>query len=51
MKITAQCIGCKTKREIDEIESERLSRDNSVPMCEKCYMPMIAVRTKGKVKL
>jgi hypothetical protein len=43
MKIIAQCVGCKTKREIDEAESDRLSSDHSVPMCDKCFMPMVAV--------
>jgi NAD-dependent SIR2 family protein deacetylase len=49
MKITAQCVGCKAKRDIDEAESERLSAQMSVPVCEKCFKPMVAISVKGKV--
>lgn len=46
VKITAQCVGCKSKREIDHAESRKLSLQRSVPMCEKCGMPMVAVLAK-----
>lgn len=46
MKITAQCVGCKARREIDDAESERLTLSHSIPMCEKCFMPMVAVAAK-----
>jgi hypothetical protein len=48
MKITAQCVGCKAKREIDDAESERLTAEMSVPICDKCFMPMVAVAAKAK---
>lgn len=48
MMITVQCIRCQEKRKIDEAECERLSREVSTPMCEKCSMPMVAVAAKVK---
>lgn len=50
IKITAQCVGCKRRKDIDEAESKRLSETHSVPMCEDCGMPMVAVRSQGKVR-
>jgi hypothetical protein len=43
ISITAMCISCKARREIDGAESRRLTEQHRVPTCEVCGMPMIAV--------
>ena len=50
MIIVAQCVSCKAKKNIDEAESKRLSESHSVPMCDKCGMPMVATRATGRGK-
>ena len=47
--LTVECIGCKARRTVDEAESKKLTAELSMPMCEKCYMPMVAVSVKGCV--
>lgn len=40
--VTAQCVACKKKREVrsdDPIAKKQ-------PMCEVCYMPMVATKVK-----
>lgn len=46
MIIIAQCVRCKEQREIDNAESKRLTLSYSVPLCENCGVPMIALRAK-----
>jgi hypothetical protein len=48
MIITAICIGCKSRKDIDEAESDRLSKTHSVPMCDDCGMPMVAQSAQHK---
>jgi NAD-dependent SIR2 family protein deacetylase len=43
VKITVECIGCKKRRDIDYAESQRLSLQGDVPLCEDCGMPAIAI--------
>lgn len=40
--VTAECIGCKARRDIraGEIPKEE------VPMCQKCFNPMVAVKAR-----
>ena len=40
MKITVKCIGCGHKKEVGEEQKEQ-------PMCDRCFMPMIAIKAKG----
>lgn len=46
MIIVAMCVSCKTQRDVDDAESKRLTETNSVPTCEKCGMPMVAMRAR-----
>ena len=48
MKITAQCVSCKSRRDIDEDESRQLTITRSVPMCDKCGMPIVATAASTK---
>jgi hypothetical protein len=43
--IVVRCVNpsCKAKKEIDAIQDETF-----VPMCDKCYMPMVAVKIKTR---
>lgn len=43
--VTAQCVACNARREIEagEVGPE------GVPMCDKCYMPMVAVRASAQL--
>ena len=50
MKITVRCVGCGATREVGDKESTRLSKDKDVPLCKTCYMPMVAVSARGKVR-
>jgi len=43
--VVAKCIGCGFKREIKAGEVP----EYNIPMCSKCYMPMVA--EKGIVKI
>lgn len=47
VKITVECISCKSRRDIDYAESQRLSLQGDVPLCEKCGMPAICVSAKA----
>jgi hypothetical protein len=38
--VTVQCVACKDRREIAAGEVGR----GDVPMCQKCFMPMVSVR-------
>jgi hypothetical protein len=40
--LTVRCVGCKAKRVLDQDECARLAERGSVPMCETCFMPMVA---------
>jgi hypothetical protein len=40
--IKVKCIGCKTERAIGKAETKKLAETKEVPMCDKCYMPMVA---------
>lgn len=40
--VVAKCVGCGNKREIQVGEVP----DNDMPMCDKCYMPMVADKVK-----
>lgn len=42
--VTVQCVGCKKRRDIREGEIE--SGDDIGPMCDKCYLPMVAIEAK-----
>lgn len=44
--ITVECIGCKARKEIDYAESQRLSLQGDVPLCDKCGMPAVFVSVK-----
>ena len=40
--VVAKCVGCGKRREIKAGEIAA----NDMPMCEACYMPMVAERAK-----
>ena len=42
--IIAKCVGCGKEREIRKNEI----KPGDVPMCDSCYMPMVAVRVIGR---
>ena len=42
--IIVKCVGCGTKKEIKPGEVA----SNDVPMCSKCFMPMVAVKAKSR---
>lgn len=42
MKIVAECVGCKNKREIMAGEVA----PDEVPICDKCLMPMVVKSVK-----
>jgi NMD protein affecting ribosome stability and mRNA decay len=42
--VTAKCVKCGTKRDIRAGEIP----EGSHPMCEKCFMPMIAVKATSQ---
>lgn len=46
--ITVQCIGCKAKRLIAFKDAANLS---DIPMCETCFMPMVAVAAMSSVAI
>ncbi len=39
--VDVQCVVCKDVKFIDRAEAARLTADQSIPMCDKCYMPMV----------
>lgn len=41
--VVAKCVGCGNKREIGPGEVPK----GDVPICEKCFMPMVAESAKG----
>jgi hypothetical protein len=43
--VVVQCVNpsCKTKKEVDAIQDSGF-----VPMCDKCYMPMVAIKIKTR---
>lgn len=43
LKVKVRCIGCKSTKIVDQAEAERLNATGSVPMCDGCFMPMVAV--------
>lgn len=47
IEITVRCIGCKAKRVIGREESARLSAEMRVPMCDGCFMPMVAEKVSA----
>jgi NAD-dependent SIR2 family protein deacetylase len=49
VSIEVKCIGCNHQWSINHTESKRLSKSLSVPMCEKCGMPAIAVLAEGEL--
>jgi len=42
--IVAKCIGCGKKRDISAFEVE----PDSMPVCDECFMPMIAEKAVQK---
>lgn len=42
--VTAQCVSCKKKRKIKAGEIPK----GDQPMCDDCYMPMVAVSAESK---
>ena len=42
--VTVKCTGCGEKRKIKPGEIPK----DEVPMCEKCYMPMVAVSAEAR---
>ena len=43
--IIAKCVGCGEKREIGAFEIPQ----GEQPMCEKCFMPMVAESAETKI--
>jgi DNA-directed RNA polymerase subunit M/transcription elongation factor TFIIS len=48
--IVARCVSCRHERNIDEAESERLTREHSVPICDKCGSVMVADRVEERLR-
>ncbi len=42
--VTAECVGCRSRR---EIEAGEVAPD-SLPFCNKCGSPMVAVRATAR---
>jgi len=42
--VIAECVACKNRRAIGPNEVAA----NSMPLCEKCYCIMVAVKAKSK---
>ena len=42
--VTAECVACKARREIRAGEVA----PGDMPMCDKCYSPMVAIRAQAK---
>ena len=42
--VIAKCVGCDNKREIKAGEVS----DGEMPMCDVCFMPMVAESAKNK---
>ena len=42
--VIVKCVGCGIKK---EIKPDEISKDD-VPMCEKCFMPMVAESAKSR---
>ena len=41
VKVICKCVGCGAKKEVGTGEVSK----GEVPMCDKCYMPMVAEKT------
>lgn len=41
IKITVKCIGCGFKKEVGKEQKD-------MPMCDKCFMPMVAEKAELK---
>lgn len=39
--VDVQCVVCKDVRFIDRDEAARLTAEQTIPMCERCHMPMV----------
>lgn len=46
MIIIVKCVNCGAKKEIEANEL----RPDDVPICDKCFMPMVAEKAKVKNK-
>ena len=42
--VTVKCVGCGAKREISPVEVPI----NEVPMCDKCFTPMVVESAKSR---
>lgn len=45
MTMTVKCMGCGHKK---VLKGKDIPRGEDPPMCEKCYMPMMAVKVEGR---
>ena len=43
VKITVKCVGCGYKKEVGEEQKD-------IPICEKCFMPMIVEKVEVEDK-
>lgn len=43
MKIKVKCVQCNETKEVNEEQKEQ-------PICDKCFMPMLAISAKGNPK-
>ena len=48
--ITCECVGCGATRVVGLEEAKLHSDETTVPMCETCYMPMVAVSAHVKAR-
>ena len=42
--VIVKCVSCGAKKEIKPGEVAK----NDVPMCDKCFMPMVAIKAKQR---
>jgi hypothetical protein len=44
--VRVECVQCRSQKDIGPGDVE----PGSVPFCDKCYMPMVAVSAKAKLR-
>lgn len=44
--VIAECVACKARKEIHAGEV----REHDMPVCDKCYSPMVAVSARAKLR-
>ena len=48
VKIKVKCIACGFTKDVGSEEGRKLTKEKSMPTCDKCFSPMIAQSAKVK---